>query len=106
MSRRSSVAPPAPSPTGPSATPQPSADAGAQQIPAGDSAGSSAALEVSQGPSPGWRGPLRCARERRRSPRDLQRLAAESVPNWIDGGWCVDALLGKQTREHADLTKC
>lgn len=22
---------------------------------------------------------------------------------WIDGGWGVDALLGKQTREHADL---
>lgn len=22
---------------------------------------------------------------------------------WIDGGWCVDALLGEQTREHPDL---
>jgi lincosamide nucleotidyltransferase A/C/D/E len=22
---------------------------------------------------------------------------------WIDGGWCVDALLGKQIRDHADL---
>ena len=22
---------------------------------------------------------------------------------WIDGGWCVDALISKQTREHADL---
>ncbi|MBI2355889.1 MAG: nucleotidyltransferase family protein [Candidatus Doudnabacteria bacterium] len=22
---------------------------------------------------------------------------------WIDGGWCVDALLGQQTREHKDL---
>ncbi len=22
---------------------------------------------------------------------------------WIVGGWCVDALLGKQTREHSDL---
>ncbi|HWB38858.1 MAG TPA: hypothetical protein VG604_01305 [Candidatus Saccharimonadales bacterium] len=22
---------------------------------------------------------------------------------WIDGGWCVDALVGEQTREHADL---
>ncbi|MFG1943003.1 nucleotidyltransferase domain-containing protein [Nonomuraea sp. NPDC048826] len=30
-------------------------------------------------------------------------LAAEGVPVWIDGGWCVDALLGRQTREHADL---
>ncbi|MGR6918237.1 nucleotidyltransferase domain-containing protein [[Actinomadura] parvosata] len=30
-------------------------------------------------------------------------LAAESVPVWIDGGWCVDALLGRQIREHSDL---
>jgi lincosamide nucleotidyltransferase A/C/D/E len=22
---------------------------------------------------------------------------------WIDGGWCIDALFGKQTREHTDL---
>lgn len=22
---------------------------------------------------------------------------------WIDGGWCVDALLGRQTREHPDM---
>ncbi len=22
---------------------------------------------------------------------------------WLDGGWCVDALLGEQTRPHADL---
>ncbi len=26
-----------------------------------------------------------------------------SVEIWIDGGWGVDALLGKQTRPHADL---
>jgi len=25
------------------------------------------------------------------------------IPIWIDGGWCVDALLGKQTRPHSDL---
>lgn len=25
------------------------------------------------------------------------------VPIWIDGGWGVDALLGKQTRPHSDL---
>lgn len=25
------------------------------------------------------------------------------VEIWIDGGWCVDALLGKQTRPHKDL---
>ncbi|WP_344487749.1 nucleotidyltransferase domain-containing protein [Nonomuraea monospora] len=30
-------------------------------------------------------------------------LDAEGVPVWIDGGWCVDALLGRQTREHSDL---
>ncbi|SDK40904.1 lincosamide nucleotidyltransferase A/C/D/E [Nonomuraea maritima] len=30
-------------------------------------------------------------------------LAAADVPVWIDGGWCVDALLGEQTREHSDL---
>lgn len=22
---------------------------------------------------------------------------------WIDGGWCIDALLGQQTRDHQDL---
>ncbi len=27
----------------------------------------------------------------------------ESVPIWIDGGWGVDALLGKQSRPHSDL---
>jgi lincosamide nucleotidyltransferase A/C/D/E len=27
----------------------------------------------------------------------------QGVRVWIDGGWCVDALLGKQTREHSDL---
>ena len=30
-------------------------------------------------------------------------LQARQVPIWIDGGWCVDALLGRQTRPHADL---
>jgi lincosamide nucleotidyltransferase A/C/D/E len=30
-------------------------------------------------------------------------LAASGVPIWIDGGWAVDALLGEQTRPHADL---
>jgi lincosamide nucleotidyltransferase A/C/D/E len=32
--------------------------------------------------------------------RKLDRLA---IPVWIDGGWCVDALLGRQTRPHSDL---
>lgn len=26
-----------------------------------------------------------------------------SITVWVDGGWCVDALLGEQTREHPDL---
>ncbi len=30
-------------------------------------------------------------------------LLKNDVEVWIDGGWCVDALLGKQTREHPDL---
>jgi len=30
-------------------------------------------------------------------------LRANSITIWIDGGWCVDALIGKQTREHSDL---
>lgn len=30
-------------------------------------------------------------------------LVERGVRIWIDGGWCVDALLGKQTREHPDL---
>ena len=25
------------------------------------------------------------------------------IPIWIDGGWCVDALLGRETRTHSDL---
>lgn len=30
-------------------------------------------------------------------------LSARGVAIWIDGGWCVDALLGLQTRDHSDL---
>lgn len=30
-------------------------------------------------------------------------LAEAGVPVWIDGGWCIDALVGAQTREHNDL---
>ena len=33
----------------------------------------------------------------------LDRLAACGVEVWLDGGWGVDALLGKQTRPHDDL---
>jgi lincosamide nucleotidyltransferase A/C/D/E len=30
-------------------------------------------------------------------------LEAEGIGVWLDGGWGVDALLGRQTREHDDL---
>jgi lincosamide nucleotidyltransferase A/C/D/E len=33
----------------------------------------------------------------------LATLEIASVQVWLDGGWGVDALLGEQTREHADL---
>lgn len=32
-----------------------------------------------------------------------QMFAAAGISIWIDGGWCVDALLGEQTRLHSDL---
>lgn len=33
----------------------------------------------------------------------VDTMAAHGVRLWIDGGWAVDACLGTQTREHADL---
>ena len=33
----------------------------------------------------------------------LDLLAADGGVGWLDGGWGVDALLGEQTRPHADL---
>ena len=30
-------------------------------------------------------------------------LERNGIPVWVDGGWGVDALLGKQTRPHGDL---
>jgi lincosamide nucleotidyltransferase A/C/D/E len=33
----------------------------------------------------------------------LQGFSALGVRVWLDGGWGVDALLGEQTRPHADL---
>jgi lincosamide nucleotidyltransferase A/C/D/E len=33
----------------------------------------------------------------------LDLLAAAGVDAWVDGGWGVDALLGTETRRHADL---
>lgn len=32
-----------------------------------------------------------------------QSLEDSGIVIWIDGGWCVDALLGKQLRPHKDL---
>lgn len=33
----------------------------------------------------------------------VELLEAASVEIWLDGGWGVDALLGEETRPHADL---
>jgi lincosamide nucleotidyltransferase A/C/D/E len=33
----------------------------------------------------------------------LDALAGHGVGVWLDGGWGIDALVGEQTREHADL---
>jgi lincosamide nucleotidyltransferase A/C/D/E len=33
----------------------------------------------------------------------LALLESAGVTVWLDGGWCVDALLGSQTRPHDDL---
>lgn len=33
----------------------------------------------------------------------LAWLESAGVTVWLDGGWCVDALLGSQTRPHDDL---
>ena len=35
--------------------------------------------------------------------RVLERLDDHSVRYWVLGGWGVDALVGRQTREHRDL---
>lgn len=32
-----------------------------------------------------------------------KKLKANNIQVWFDGGWGVDALLGKQTRNHGDL---
>jgi lincosamide nucleotidyltransferase A/C/D/E len=32
-----------------------------------------------------------------------QLLAARGIKVWVDGGFCVDALVGRATREHSDL---
>jgi len=33
----------------------------------------------------------------------MKDLAAAGVEVWLDGGWCVDALVGRQLREHDDI---
>jgi lincosamide nucleotidyltransferase A/C/D/E len=33
----------------------------------------------------------------------IDALRQSGVAVWLDGGWAVDALIGKQTREHEDL---
>lgn len=33
----------------------------------------------------------------------VTRLDAANIAVWLDGGWGVDALIGKQTRPHDDL---
>jgi lincosamide nucleotidyltransferase A/C/D/E len=33
----------------------------------------------------------------------LAALDAAGIPAWLDGGWGVDALVGRQTRPHSDL---
>lgn len=30
-------------------------------------------------------------------------LADEGVVVWVDGGWCIEALVGRELREHGDL---
>lgn len=34
--------------------------------------------------------------------RIYQLLATHGIKVWVDGGFCVDALVGRATREHAD----
>jgi lincosamide nucleotidyltransferase A/C/D/E len=35
--------------------------------------------------------------------RIVDCLERASIPIWLDGGWGVDALVGRQTRSHSDL---
>jgi lincosamide nucleotidyltransferase A/C/D/E len=33
----------------------------------------------------------------------IDALAARNIDVWLDGGWCIDALVGTQRRSHDDL---
>lgn len=33
----------------------------------------------------------------------LERLTSLGIPVWLDGGWAIDALVGRQRRPHDDL---
>ena len=35
--------------------------------------------------------------------RVLDALAESGIPAWLEGGWGVDALIGRQTRAHRDV---
>jgi len=35
--------------------------------------------------------------------RVVAQLEEQGIPLWLDGGWGVDALVGRQTRDHQDL---
>jgi N-carbamoylputrescine amidase len=54
-----------------------------------------------------WRLDYRKSKEKTMPPEVVASLyadlAAAGVPIWIDGGWSVDALIGRQTRRHKDL---
>jgi len=47
--------------------------------------------------------PLQASMQRTDVLNALAMLAARSASVWVGGGWGIDALLGQQTREHADL---
>ncbi len=55
------------------------------------------------GPYPRARSRLVRMMDARDVPEIVDHLNAASVRVWLDGGWGVDALIGRQTRDHDDL---